>query len=350
MNENIFPWKRIIFILFIGIGIWILIPKIIGLKETIELLRQVKYWTLLLAIAAESFFYIGSTILTRTALKMSGDSLKFVDVLKISIMDSFSVQFFPLGTMGEGVVNYYFYKAKNIRTSHIALMLIARTIIIWIIFAFIYLLGVALSPTNSEMSFNVLIAIWTIYFLGLGFFFYLIYLYSNKQKLLNQALKIVSFAGKLTKFFKISLITNERVPQLIDKIYQVTKILFSNRKIQFTSIVGALFYWFGDIFCLYFSLLSFNYTPHLATIIFTYCVSKILSTISFIPGGLGIMEASMSLLLIGFGVPASTALAGVLIFRLISFWLPMPIGFASFLSLQKNYIKMKIKDISNALY
>ncbi len=176
--------------------------------------------------------------------------------------------------------------------------------------------------------------------------FYLISLYSNKEKLLKRAKKSIGFANKITRFFKVSLIPNEHIPQLIDKIYQVTKILRSNRKIQFSSICGALLFWFGDIFCLYFALLSFNYTPHISIVIFTYCVSKIMATISFIPGGLGVIEASMSLLLIGFGVPAPTALAAVLIFRLISFWLPIPLGLVSFLNLQRNYTKMKIKNIS----
>lgn len=341
--NNFFSWKRIVIIFLVGIGIWILIPKIIGLKETLYLLSQIKYWALILALLSESFFYIGSTILTRTVLKMTSDKLTFYDVLKISIMDSFSVQFLPLGTFGEAAVDYYFYRAKNIRTAHIVLMFISRTIIVWFVFAFIYLVGVAFSPTNSELGTQKILIIWLIYFAAFGFFFYLLYLYLKPKLLLQRTLGFVNFLNFFAKHLRLKVIPLEKVPILIEKIYEAVKILFRNPRLQLEAFLGALFYWFGDIFCLYFTFIGFGYKPHLPVVIFTYAVAKILGTISFIPGGLGVIEASMSLLFIGFGVPSATALTAVLVFRLISFWLPIPLGFWSFLSLQKNYIKMKLQ-------
>ncbi len=346
-QSNFFPWKRIVIILLLGIGIWILIPKIIGLKATLEILKQIKYWAFILAIIAEAFFYLGSAIINRTVLRMTNDKLSFWDVLKISLMDSFSVQFLPLGTFGEAAVDYYFYRAKNVRTSHIVLMFVARTIIVWLVFAFIYLIGVAFSPINPDFNTAKIFVIWIIYFAALGFFFYLLYLYSKKERLLNKATSFVKVINLFSRFFRFKKIELERVPGLIDKVYEATSILSQKRNLQISALLGALLFWFGDIFCLYFSFLAFNYQPHLAIVIFTYAIAKILTTISFIPGGLGISEASMSLIFIGFGVPAPTALAAVLIFRLLSFWLPIPVGLSSFLSLQKNYIKMKLSELAN---
>src|SRR3990167_9896659 len=160
MSNNLFSWKKFIIVLLLGVGIWILIPNIIGLKQSFELLNKIKYWALLLAILSESFFYIGSTILTQTVLKMTKDTLRFRDILKISIMDSFSLQFLPFGTLGEATVNYYFYRLKKIRTSHILMMFVSRTITIWLIFAIIYLIGVAFSPTNSQMDTTKMLIIW----------------------------------------------------------------------------------------------------------------------------------------------------------------------------------------------
>ena len=341
MNK-FFSWKRLIVIFIVGIGIGILIPKIIGLKETLQLLSQIKYWALALALVAECFFYFGSTILTKTVLSMTNDKLRFYDVLKISIMDSFSVQFLPLGSLGEAAVDYYFYKAKLIRTSHIVLMFVSRTIIIWLVFAFIYLIGAAFAPTNSELSHDKLLIIWLIYAAALGFFAYLIYLYSKKWLLLKRANRFLSVVNFGAKILHVKKIEPAKIPLFVDKIYEAITILAQNGRLQIYAVLGALFFWFGDIFCLYFAFLGFGFRPNLAIVIFAYSVTKILATLSFIPGGLGITEASMSLIFIGFGMPASTALAAVLIFRLISFWLPIPLGFWSFLSLQKNYIKMAL--------
>lgn len=345
--DKFFSTKRIIVILLVGIGIWFLIPKILGLKDTLQLLDKIKYWAFILALVAEMFFYIGSAIITRTVLRMTGDKLKFFDVLKIAVMDSFSVQFLPLGTFGEAAVDYYFYRAKNVRTSHIVLMFVARTIIVWLAFAFIYLIGVAFSPINSQLGPEKLLIVWLIYFLALIIFFYLIYLYFKKDQLLKKASVFAHFVNRLSPLFKFRKIEMQKIPGLVDKVYEATSILARNRRLQISAALGALFFWGGDIFCLYFAFLGFGYRPALAMVIFTYAIARILATISFIPGGVGITEASMSLIFIGFGVPAPTALAATLIFRFLTFWLPIPIGFFSFLSLQKEYIKMKLREITN---
>lgn len=345
MQTKLFSTKRIVLIAILGISIWILIPKIIGLKDTVELLNRVIFWAFILALLSEFFFYIGSAILTQTVLKMTKDKLSFWDVLKISVMDSFSVQFLPLGTLGEAAVDYYFYRAKNIRTTHIFLMFVARTIIVWLVFGLIYLVGVAFAPSNGELSGDKLLIIWLIYAGGVGVFTYFIYLYSKRWLLLKRANRFVEILNFFANLFHRNKISLDKIPGFVDKIYEAIWILSQNIRLQITAGIGALFFWFGDIFCLYFAFLGFGYSPHLAIVIFTYAVAKIISTLSFIPGGLGITEAIMSLIFIGFGIPAPIALAAVLIFRLISFWLPIPVGFVSFLSLQRNYNKIKVEGI-----
>lgn len=60
------------------------------------------------------------------------------------------------------------------------------------------------------------------------------------------------------------------------------------------------------------------------------------------PGGLGGLEAGMVAGFIAFGMPANTALAGVLLYRLISFWIPLLIGALAFVYAQSHgYIRFK---------
>lgn len=57
-----------------------------------------------------------------------------------------------------------------------------------------------------------------------------------------------------------------------------------------------------------------------------YTLSRFIAMVSFVPGALGIFEGGMTLILVSFGLPADQALAVTLLFRLFTFWLPMPIG------------------------
>ncbi|MGW0179128.1 lysylphosphatidylglycerol synthase transmembrane domain-containing protein [Nocardia sp. NPDC003345] len=56
------------------------------------------------------------------------------------------------------------------------------------------------------------------------------------------------------------------------------------------------------------------------------------------PAGLGVVEASLVAALTVAGVPAGPALAGVLTFRLVTFWLPAAAGFFSFRALRHRRI------------
>ena len=52
------------------------------------------------------------------------------------------------------------------------------------------------------------------------------------------------------------------------------------------------------------------------------------------PGGLGVVDSIAPLLLISFGVTRSVATLGVLGWRLVNFWLPIPAGAIAYVSLK----------------
>jgi Mg2+-importing ATPase len=58
----------------------------------------------------------------------------------------------------------------------------------------------------------------------------------------------------------------------------------------------------------------------------SFMVSSLLRTIGIIPGGLGVFEAASVVTLKLAGVSVPVALAGTLLFRGLSFWLPMVPG------------------------
>ena len=57
-----------------------------------------------------------------------------------------------------------------------------------------------------------------------------------------------------------------------------------------------------------------------------YAVSVLFTTVGFLPGGLGFVEASVGTLLVSFGYAGPTAAAAVALYRLFELWLPMLFG------------------------
>ncbi len=53
-----------------------------------------------------------------------------------------------------------------------------------------------------------------------------------------------------------------------------------------------------------------------------YAVSQLVGGLPGTPGGLGVAEFGMSLVLAAYGFPAVTTVAPILVYRIVSYWLP----------------------------
>lgn len=87
--------------------------------------------------------------------------------------------------------------------------------------------------------------------------------------------------------------------------------------------LGVAFYWFGDIACLWAALQTFAVQVSWPALIVAYATGYVASRRSLPAGGAGIVEVLMTFALVWVGLPLAPALAGVLVYRLFNFWLPI---------------------------
>lgn len=92
-----------------------------------------------------------------------------------------------------------------------------------------------------------------------------------------------------------------------------------------TTLISVLA-WFWECLGFYLILHGFGtaLSPFEAT--FIYAFSTIAGAVTLLPGGLGVTEAGMAGLLLVFGIPKFTAVAGVLIVRVCTLWFAVLIG------------------------
>ncbi|MCY0875863.1 MAG: lysylphosphatidylglycerol synthase transmembrane domain-containing protein [Firmicutes bacterium] len=60
--------------------------------------------------------------------------------------------------------------------------------------------------------------------------------------------------------------------------------------------------------------------------LFVYCLTLMFSVVSLAPTTLGVVELALTTTMSWFGVPLPAAVAGTVLYRLSSFWLPIPVG------------------------
>ena len=88
----------------------------------------------------------------------------------------------------------------------------------------------------------------------------------------------------------------------------------------------ALANWLTDIGVLAMSIMALGGAVPWRSLLLIYGLATLIGSLGITPGGLGLVEGTLCLGLVSTGLPAALALAAVLLYRLVSFWLVMATG------------------------
>ena len=96
-------------------------------------------------------------------------------------------------------------------------------------------------------------------------------------------------------------------------------------------VVGVLAYanWLLDCVALCAALAAVHASVPLRSILLTYVLAQLVASIPLLPGGGGTVEATLTLGFAAFGHTTGSVVAGVLLFRVISCWGLVPLGWAA---------------------
>jgi uncharacterized membrane protein YbhN (UPF0104 family) len=99
--------------------------------------------------------------------------------------------------------------------------------------------------------------------------------------------------------------------------------------------------WIADAACLVSAFLAIGARPPWAALLLAYSVAQLLSFLPLTPGGLGVVEGSLTLALAATGVGLGHVLAAVLVYRLLSYWATLPLGAAGYLNLRRDRSRVR---------
>jgi glycosyltransferase 2 family protein len=118
------------------------------------------------------------------------------------------------------------------------------------------------------------------------------------------------------------------IPRLLDVLQSPRKIL--------EGVSGTLLLTLAFATCLMACVRAFGGDLSFTTVAIVFLAGNAIGSAAPTPGGLGAVEASLSLGLTVAGLPGTVATSAVLLFRLLTFWLPVLPGWASFAYLQRH--------------
>lgn len=108
-----------------------------------------------------------------------------------------------------------------------------------------------------------------------------------------------------------------------------------NRRQWATAIFFGTALWLTDCACLMFSFLAVGAGVPWQGLLLAYCGGQLAVSLPITPGGLGVVEGSLTVALVAFGGGQAVTVAAVLLYRLISFWIPLPVGAGCYAALAR---------------
>lgn len=311
--------RYLILIALVVFAVSRLAPHLNDFYKIIELKNQINYFWLTLAVFSQFFQYFGDGWLSQILLGMVHLKFNIKDTFRIASLNVFAAHILPVGEVGGLATAYHFYSKLGVDAEKFIFLSVAWTLITQISLLALFLAPIFFIP-NLPISINTSVIIISLLIAALV----IASIYVSRHHLFN---KIKKFLGKY-----------EWAKPLFTFIHNrgLYKELFFKHPFQIIlSLLACLLYYASNIATLAFSFLVFNTLPAISIIIFAYTASLIFSKITLAPAGIGATEATLILIFLEANYDPKITLAAVVIYRLISFWLPIPAGFFSFYSLKK---------------
>ncbi len=134
-------------------------------------------------------------------------------------------------------------------------------------------------------------------------------------------------AGRRLLRARLSPILGQVLPRLLEVAQQPAKLA--------QGIGGTLLLSFCYILCLAACVAAFSRSVPIAKIGLVYLTGSAIGSIIPTPGGIGAVEAALTAGLTAAGIPGAVAASAVLLFRLLTFWLPIPFGWGALKYLER---------------
>lgn len=232
---------------------------------------------------------------------------------------------FPLGTISGTTYLSRTLKDKVNSKTVIIGQVVYQTLsaIAYLSFMLVAFVLLMLSNNISRGGFRfIVILIFSLILVGVT----AIFLVANRRLAEFIILTLMRPINKLLGWFGQSNMNQANLKTLINQFYETFDYLLKNYRLL---KVPFLYVWLGvfwEICSIYIVALAFHQFINPGVITAGYIIALLASLLAIFTSGVGVYEATMTTVFVALGMPLTTAVPVVLVYRVIAMWLFLPIG------------------------
>jgi putative heme transporter len=321
------PVRRIAQLLLVAfVVIHFVLPQIAGARRTLSLLGGVDLRLIALGVALEAASILSYTNLTRTMIPRD-NAPPFFTLLRIQLSTLAVSHVVPGGSAAGGALGFRLLTRSGLSGTDAAFAIATQGIGSAVVLNLLLWLGLIVSLVRGGPGYNPLYL--TAALVGvvlIGGFSALVVLLMRGERRAAQVMRTVAR--------RLPFLDEESIHQLVLRLAARLQTLAADRSRLLRGILWDLAFWLCTAGSLWVFLGAFGHWERIDGLIVAFALAYVLAAIPITPAGLGVVEATMIPLLTLFGADRGVATLGVVAYRLVNFWLPIPVGFLAYLSLE----------------
>ncbi|HEX6523073.1 MAG TPA: YbhN family protein [Streptosporangiaceae bacterium] len=320
------PVRRgvLIFIVLLIIE-YLVVPELVGASKDLDLLGRVNPAWLIAGVALEGASLFCYGLLTRAVLPPGSHSPGLSRLFRIDLAAAAVAHVIPAGTVGSAGIGYRLFTAEGIKGNDAAVMMATKGLGSTVVLNVLLWLSLVVSiPLAGFHPVYVTVAI-----IGAVLLLAVAALAFAITRRSRRASRIICAVGD-----RIPGLTGDRLEQAIREAGNSLSALARDRRTLAASLTWASLNWILDAASLWCFVAAFGRFVNPAELFAAYGIANVAGVLPVTPAGLGVIDSVAPLLLVSFGVTRSVATLGVLGWRLVNFWLPIPAGAAAYASLK----------------
>ncbi|MGH9105907.1 MAG: lysylphosphatidylglycerol synthase transmembrane domain-containing protein [Acidimicrobiales bacterium] len=309
------PFRVVAGLVLLGIAGWVVAGKSSELAGAGAFLAQLRWGWLVLGGAAELASFLSMAALQRSLLKAGQTRARVRRVALITFAGNAIESALPVGAAFAGVYQFRQYELLGADEVLAAWVVIATAGVVFTTLAALAGVGLALAASTGT-TFDLVEAIIGVIVITLA----VVIAWMKRAELYGLAQKAVRAleshlhrpAGQLSG-------------PLAGALERMRSVAPSPREWA-RSLVWGSGVWLADCACLLFAFIAVGAPVPWQGLLLAYCGGQLAVSLPITPGGLGVVEGSLTVALVAFGGGQAATVAAVLLYRVISFWIPLPVG------------------------
>jgi len=323
-------WKLLLNIITIA-ALVVLVVAIRGqLRQTFDNLFKVHAWALLLIIPIEYLNYDAQARQYQGLFKVVGNNLGYRRLFETTLELNFVNNVFPSG--GAAGISYFGMRMRgaDISGAKATVVQLLKMMLIFLSFEILIVLGLFFLAVEGHMN-NVILLVagmlTTVMVLGTGGFAFIIGSRRRISGFFTYVTQLVNKLIRLVRPGKHETINIERARALFEDLHENYVLISHDWRALKWPFFWALMANFWEIMAVYVVYIAFGHLVNFGAVILAYAVANFAGLVSVLPGGVGIYEGLMTLVLVASGIPSRLSLPVTVMYRVVNTLVQLPPGY-----------------------